>query len=412
MTASVRPQSTKTFHALYALANIGAFVAFVPLINLMLPQRAMELSSTNGLDILSWVLLAGGVASSVSNIGAGWVSDLLIDRTGSRIPMIGVGLVATAFSYAALAMADNLGALIGAFILFQFAFNVMFSPLVALASDHVPDSDKGQLFGYLSLAMPLAQCAVMFLAWSQVATMPGRLLLVAILVGSLTLPMCVWGRRAAGPRMDAQLVHGAAGDVLSGPSGRLGRDFGYAWISRFFIQCCGVAVGSYLFIHLSLLGNAERGGASAEDIFGSFMLVSLTGSLFVGLIAGAWSDRVGRRLPFLRFATLLVGAGCLLMALGDHWLLLAFGFAVFTVGLTGFLTIDSAMIAQIVGQRNLRGVRLGVVNLTNTIPAICVPALSLMLDATSASTTSALFLCMAVGTLVALACVARIRSVR
>lgn len=411
MTATSPPQSAKAFHALYALANIGAFVAFVPLINLMLPQRAMELSASNGLDILSWVLLAGGIASSVSNIAAGWVSDVLIDRTGSRIPMIGVGLVATALSYAALAIADSLGALIGAFILFQIAFNVMFSPLVALASDHVPDRDKGRLFGYLSLAMPLAQCAVMLLAWSQVETMSTQLLLVAILVACLIVPMCLWGRRTAGPRMDTTAGEGISATNTGPASGPLGRDFGYAWISRFFIQCCGVAVGSYLFIHLSLLGSTGLGGASSEVIFGNLMLVSLSGSLFVGLIAGAWSDRVGRRLPFLRLATVLVGAGCLLMALGDHWLWLAFGFAIFTIGLTGFLTIDSAMIAQIVGQRSLRGVRLGIVNLTNTIPAICVPALSLMLDATSASTTAALFLCMAVGTLVALFCVSQIRSV-
>lgn len=411
MTAPVTTGAAARFQALYAIAHIGAFVCFVPLINLLLPQRALQLAPGHGVDTLSWALLAGGVAASIANVAAGWLSDRLAAGPGGRFPLLTAGLIATCASYTLIALARQPVALIIAFILFQIAFNLLFAPLVALAADHVADAQKGRLFGWLSMAMPLAQCFVTLLLWSPVDGLASRLVVVAVAAGGLILPLCLFGRRLAGPVIDRS--DGATpAPAPAAPAAALARDFAYAWVSRLFIQCGGFAVGAYLFVHLSLLQPDGRDGATAQDIYGNLILISLAGSLVAGLVSGIWSDRSGRRLPFLYATAALVGTGSLILAVGSHWLWLAVGYALFTIGLTAFLTIDGAMITQIVGRGGWRGTRLGIVNLTNTLPAIIVPALSILLAAVVASTTVPLFLLVAAGSCISILCLARISTIK
>ena len=53
-------------------------------------------------------------------------------------------------------------------------------------------------------------------------------------------------------------------------------------------------------------------------------------------------------------------------------------FVLFHVGLTAFLSVDSAMVAQLLSNNERRGELLGFMNLTNTVPSILVPALTLL----------------------------------
>lgn len=410
MTGDRTAASPALFNALYAVAHVGAFFCFVPLLSLILPQQVVLLSRGDATTSLSWVLLVGGIASSLANIAAGWCSDRLADRRGSRIAMIGYGLAATGFSYVLLAKAGTFAELLIAFILFQIAFNTLFSPLIALPSDHVADQDKGRVFGWMSLAMPLAQCAVIALAWSSADTMAMRLAVVGVAAILLILPFIFFGPGLVAHR-PVPADRATVPAVAVGQGRRIVTDFAYAWISRFLIQCSAVAVGSYLFMHLSRLSLVQRGGASVQDTLGNLILISLSGAVITGLFVGFWSDRTGRRLPFLRATATLVGVGCIIMAISGDWRWTAVGYGLFTIGLSGFLTIDGAMIAEIVGKGGLRGTRLGVVNLTNTLPAIFVPLLSLTLGSMISFSTATLYGLVAAGSMCCLIFIGRIKSI-
>lgn len=398
------------FAAVYLAATFGAFLCFIPLIGLILPQRVSELAPAGSVDALSRILFAGGIASSLGNIVGGWSSDRLVHRHGTRFPLIGVGLVATLVSFAAMAMAASTAALLFAFVVFQLAFNLLFAPLVAVASDHVADAHKGRLFGWLSLGMPAAQGVTTLLALSSVEGIGARLALMGMLVAISLMPLLVIGPRVAGARI-APRFH-MMSDPAQQPSGQLTRSFAYAWISRFLIQCSGVAVGSYLLIHLQTLSSDLPTAASADEVYGRILAWSLVGATLTGPLAGYLSDRTGYRLALLLLAILLVAAGCGVIATAGNADGVAVGYCVFAIGLSGFLALDGAIIAQIVGQGDARGTMLGVLNLTNTLPAILVPALLIVMGGVNRASTTTLFWMIAGAALLGLASASRINSIR
>jgi MFS family permease len=395
------------FVLLYALANFGAFLCFVPLIGLFLPQRAMLLAPDQGVRLISWILLWGAVGSSIANFGAGWVSDRLMSRHGSRLPMVAVGLLATLASFVGLAAAATPQTLVLAFLLFQICFNLLFSPFNALATDHVRDAMKGRVFGLLSLGLPLAQLAIVAIVALGIRDMPMRLLLIAVAVTVTILPLLVVGRSAAGPPISPRDTPNSAVAVV-GLFGTLTRDFALAWAGRLLVQCTAVATSSYLLIHLS---DPARAGGRAEAWFSALALTALVSGLLVGVAIGRWSDSLARRRLFLQATALLVALGCALVGVGYSWAATASGYALFAVGLTGFLTIDGAVVAELVGREGDRGAQLGIMNLTNTLPALIVPLLALLLDSAGLDVTVWLFLCLSAGAVVTAALASMMRTI-
>ncbi len=395
------------FVLLYALANFGAFLCFVPLIGLFLPQRAMLLAPDQGVRLISWILLWGAVGSSIANFAAGWVSDRLMKRHGSRLPMVAAGLLVTLVSFGGLAAAATPQALVLAFLLFQICFNLLFAPLSALATDHVDDAVKGRVFGLLSLGLPLAQLAIVAIVALGIRDMPARLLLVAVAAILAILPLLLLGRSAAGATI-APLGGFSATDSGPALSAELRRDFALAWAGRLLVQCTAVATASYLLVHLS---DPDRAAERAESWFSDLALTGLVSGLLVGVAVGRWSDRMSKRRIFLQATALLVASGCALIGLGQSWLVIAAGYALFAVGLTGFLTVDGAVVAELVGRKGNRGVQLGVMNLTNTLPALLVPLLALVLDSIGLDVTAWLYLSLAAGAVMTAVLVSLMRTI-
>jgi sugar phosphate permease len=86
---------------------------------------------------------------------------------------------------------------------------------------------------------------------------------------------------------------------------------------------------------------------------------------------------VGRRKRPLILATLAAASGLLLLASEPAPALVLAAYVLFQIGLTAFLSVDSALVAQLLSRSARRGELLGLMNLTNTIPAIAVPAVAL-----------------------------------
>lgn len=410
MTETSQPARPVAFAIVYVAATFGALLCFIPLIGLILPQRVAEIVPDDSITAMSRILLAGGIASSVCNIAGGWTSDRLLLRQGSRMPMVGAGMVATLASFAAMGSAGTIGALSWAFVAFQIAFNLLFAPLVALASDHVIDAHKGRLFGMLSLAMPAAQGVTTLIALSDIEGIAARLAAVGLAILLLLAPLIAFGQRYAGPQIEARQQPPHSDERHRGV--RLGGNFAYAWMSRFLIQCGGVAVSAYLLLHLRALAADADTALAVDAIYGKIMAYSLLGAIVIGPIVGFLSDRSGRRLTFLLCAIMLVAVGCTMIAASTSWQGVALGYGLFAIGMSGFLTLDGAIIAQIVGQGDARGAQLGILNLTNTLPAILVPGMLIGLGGTVETTTTTLFWIIAGAALLGLACATRIGPIR
>ncbi|WP_170112610.1 hypothetical protein [Sphingomonas fennica] len=89
----------RRFLWLYPLANGGAYIAFLPLLTLIVPLRAAEIGGAGKVALLSETLAAGVLMATVANILAGMASDRTRARFGTRLPWLWIGLAASWIGY-------------------------------------------------------------------------------------------------------------------------------------------------------------------------------------------------------------------------------------------------------------------------------------------------------------------------
>ena len=94
------------------------------------------------------------------------------------------------------------------------------------------------------------------------------------------------------------------------------------------------------------------------------------------------------------------------------WPLVVMAYALFAIGLAGFLAVDSALVAQLISASARRATLLGVMNLTNTLPGILAPLVTLAVIGDGGGDAGRMIIVLqlsAVGALVAAGCAGLIR---
>ncbi len=372
MTAISQP---RTAMARYGLAYLGAHLAFMPLLVLLVPRRVESLAPGNAGEWLSWLLLCGACVAGLAHILAGHASDRWLERHGRRRGMIAIGAVVLAGSYIVLSIAQSFAGLMTAILLFQLALNIAFAPLGALLADHFPHSQKGQMGGLMNAALPASSLAVVLVGWLFPQDGNSAFLFTGALACACLLPLLVnWGlgsaRTAAIP--DSQAPR---------PLARVARaDFSIAWAARLAVQLGSAFVHGYIYLYLAatLAGNSDDPRFTATSILSTLSAPAAIIAIAATIAAGTLSDKAGKRRFPLSISALAVAAGLLSMAQADGLAVMLVGYVSFYVGLSAFLSIDTALVAQLVSANRNRGTLLGIMNLTNTLPSVIAPGLTLL----------------------------------
>ncbi len=371
------PTRMDRFLTVYTSANIGAHLAFVPLLALLLPLKAEHITPENKLWLLSITLLAGSVMASISNVLAGAVSDHIFEKSQSRSGQILLGLLLVLLSYMLFAHADDAASLIASILFFQLSFNFLFSPLGALLTDRVRDGLKGRAAALLNLGMPIATLSIALLSIPALSDEEVRLALIALTITFAILPVVWMIRKPAEP-----IVAETVGRFTASSSPAVRNDFIWAWSARLLVQFSGAVMFGYLLYFLQDVAQYVRlfPGERVDQGLGKLTLAATPVTIVIGILAGAISDRSGLRRPFLMISPIAIAASILLMSLYPSWPIIFICYMVFVCGLTIFLTTDAALVAQLLSGDRARARKLGIMNLTNTIPAIIAPATALLLS--------------------------------
>ena len=369
--AAALPGAAVTSFLLYLLAYAGAFISFIPFFGILLPLKAEAIAPDGALRLLSIVTVGGVIASSLANILFGMLSDWTRRRTGTRRPWIAAGALAVAIAYAAVGLAGNAGQLVAAVVALQVAINMMFAPLVAVMADEVPDVWKGRVAALVGVAHPLASLLGALLLVPALADETRQLLVVAGLVVITILSFC-WRFREQG--MGEGGVRRPALHV---------RDLTLAWISRLLVQIAATTVTTYVFIHFSRLSAvfADAAPGTARQRIAVIMALGTIAAIPVALAAGWGSDRLGQRKPLLLVAAAGMTAGLLGVSAPASWWWAGTAHILFACSYCSFLGLDAAYAMEVISPDH-RGRDLGLLNLTNTLPAAVAPGVILTVNAT------------------------------
>jgi len=355
------------FLVMFALAAGGGAVAYVPLLTVLLPLKITAMVGTEDVPTLARVAFFGAVFASIANIAFG----ILSDRSKSRLPWVVAGLISSNLLLFAIGGASTVIELIVLIMAWQIGLNMMLSPLLAWAGDCFPDSQKGLLGGALAFAPALGGLAGSLVTFEALVGVQFRLSLVAILVTSMVLPAVIFGRNRVRPHLmrDAP-VQAEAGANVTQPRAVLIR----MWLARFLVQISEAGLFAFLLFWLRSLSEGFHENTAA-NIFSTVLVVSVP----LALLLGRWSDRRARPIAPLTFCAGISAAGLLIMASSStiDWAIA--GYIVFGIAASIFLSLHTGQTLRVLPNPRHRGRDMGIFNLTNTVPSLVMPGLTLTL---------------------------------
>lgn len=346
-----------------ALAYVGGVTAYLPLLSLLLPMKIAAVAGEGRLGVLTASVVAGALAASASNIIFGALSDRSLARGGGRRRWLAGGVAATTAAYAGIAAAASPALVVVAVAAFQFAVNALLAPLLAIMADEVPDAQKGLAGGLLSLGAPAASGLAALLVGTDGLGEVARLAIVPLVSAACVAPLLLLRSPAVLPAPINVRAALPRHNLL------------VAWWARLLVQIAGNVVSTYLLFYFESVVPAAPPAELAARV-AQLLLIAALLPLPVALVAGRLSDRTDRRRPVLFAAAITAALGLAGMASARDWIVGAAAFGLYTVGSSVFLALHAAFAMQLLPDPQHRGRDLGLLNLTNTLPALMGPLLA------------------------------------
>jgi MFS family permease len=374
-TIPVKP----SFIAAFTLAQIGAYVSFMPLFQVLLPLKAEAIDSANKAVVLSQVAILGAATASIANLLAGAISDRTTSRFGRRRPWMVVGALSTVASYFLIMMAQSTVQLMAGIVCFQLAFNTLFSALLAVLPDRVPDDQKGRVAAFLSLGHPIGAMAGVILVGGLLVSEASRYMAIGLVLLVAIAPFALGLNDPPLPRGERPPFHWR--DFLSGfwIDPRAHPDFALAWVSRFMVLIAITLTQCYMLFYLqdALHYSNLFPGRRAEQGMALLTTVATCANVACGMLGGMLSDRLKRRKLFAAGAALVLAGAMLVFSLVPAWPVVVVGFVIFGCAVGCYYAVDIALVSQVLPSQKDAGKDLGVINLANTLPQAMAPILAM-----------------------------------
>ena len=368
-TVRVAPRWT----AALSLANASVWVGWYGPIQVLLALQAEDLAphGWSKESVLAWVTGVGAAVSLVANPLFGALSDRTVSRYGRRTPWIVAGVLGGAVGLGVLAAADGVALMMLGWCVVQLALNATFAAVVAAVPDRVPTGQRGEVGGWLGVTQTLGIVLGTGLAMAAGGVSLGYVACALFTVLGVVpyvlmrqdtpLPAALrppWGWR--------EFARGFWISPRSNP------DFGWAWLTRFLVNLGNSLALLYLLYFLRDVLHAE------DPENGVLMLTALYSALLLAtvLVGGVWSDRVGRRKPFVLWAGVLMAGATGMMAFWQTWPGVLVAAALLGIGFGVFTSVDFALMADVLPAAASRGKDLGVINIANSLPQVAAPVLA------------------------------------
>lgn len=356
-----------------SLISIGVWSGFFGPIQVLLAQQAEAIAPDHKEGALSLVTGVGALVSTVLNPLWGAFSDRTTWRIGRRVPWVFGGLVAGVAAMLLLSIAETLWLMVLAWAFAQAALNAMLAAITATVPDQVPVQQRGTVGGWLAIAQTLGVVAGAGLAAATGSIAAGYLAIAGVLVLS-SLPYLLDHRDVALAPEDRPTFDWADFVRSFWVSPRQHPDFAWAWLTRFLMNLGNAILLLYLLYYLK--DAIDLTDDAAES--GVFWLTLLYGAITVAtaILGGLWSDRVGRRKPFVIGSGLVAALALALLAFADSWTMAVIGAVILAIGFGAYTAVDFAMITQVLPSDADRAKDLGVINIANALPQVLAPVVA------------------------------------
>lgn len=353
------------------LVNVGINAAFFGPLQVLLAQQAQTFDAANKEAILALATGFGAAVSLVANPIAGALSDRTTSALGRRVPWVLGGVVLAFAALLLLAGAPSIAVMVAAWCLVQAGCNGAYAAVTAGIPDRVPALQRGQVGGLAAMGQTVGIVFGAVLANLAGGFVLGYIYCAVFLLLSVVM-FLVKGRDV--PLDPALRPPFAWGRFMKSfyISPRRHPDFGWAWLTRFLVNLGNNLFTLYLFFFLQDAVGHPDPAAGVLLLTGIYALMVIV----TAVIGGPWSDRIGRRKPFVIASAATIATASILVALWQTWPTALVAAAVLGAGFGMFLAVDFALLTQVLPSAADRGKDLGVINIANSSPQVFAPLIA------------------------------------
>jgi MFS family permease len=387
----------------FALVWFGYWMAMLVPVQLVLPAQLDELDPEH--KVRDFGLISGltGIAALLTLPLFGAWCDRTTSRFGRRRIWIAGGLLVAAAGLVATGLQEHWVGVGLAWLVTTLGLNAASVGLTATVADSVPDEQRGTVSAaiYAPQAVGIVVGLVAVTALGGSAPLGYTFLAVALLVTAYPFLRAYREVASAGWRPRASFLD----HLRVGP--RPDNDFAWAFVCRVLVNLGNALGTTYLYYFL-------KDGLKLEDPDGGLLVLTVVYLVFTLLATAAGgylSDRYQRRRVFVATASILQAIAALLLAAFPSFDVALVGAALLGAGYGAFMSVDQALITQVLPDPAERAKDLGIMNVGSAGPQALAP-LAASLVISSLGGYPVLFGLAGVTTLVGAATVYRVRSVR
>ena len=415
-TTSAAPRAAeyrvgRGFIGLYALAYLSTALLFVAplLVTLALKVNALvgiERAPAN----LSLVTGVGALVAMVANPICGGLSDRTTSRFGRRRPWMIAGLVGGTAGILVVALAPNVAVVLLGWCVAQVFFNALLAAQVAVLPDQVPVAQRGTVAGVLGVCLPLASVGgtyvVNVFSGNELAMflVPCAIAGVFVVVFALALD----DRRLAPTERAPWSFRRTLAAFYVDP--RRHPDFMWAFVSRFlFVLAYALLVTYQAYYLLDRLGSTE-GDVPRQIFLGTLAQASVV--VVASLVGGRLSDRTGRRKVFVLTASAVFAMAMFVVAVSTDFNGFVVGMALSGLGLGLYLSVDLALVIDVLPDPDHVAKDLGLFNIAGALPYALAPAVAPAILAMTDDSYAVVYAVAAFSAVVGAVAILRVRGVR
>ena len=323
---------------------------------------------------------------SIPLVGA-W-SDRTTSRYGRRRPWIIGGGILLAIGLVFLAEAKNIPMVVIGVLLSETAVGVMQAALAAIIPEQIPLQQRA--IG--SAMVGIAPLLVGFLGQILVTQLRNQeVSYICLAVTSLVLLLVFACLVLRDPMVrDVPPAFKLKNMVTSfWVNPRRYPNFGYTWLSRFFVFFSYTTLTNFVFFYLRDAVHYSQifPGATLTQGQQIFFLIFTPVIVISSLLCGVLSDRVQRRRVFVIGSCVLIALGLLALTVLPTWTGVLIGDVILSIGVGGYLSSDLALASLVLPTIRDSGKDLGILNTAIFLPMVIAPIVaSAILGATQSYT--------------------------
>jgi len=360
MTTTVTERVGARWISLLSLANLGLWMGYFGPLQVLLPNQIEDIAGHDKETALGVITAIGALVAVVVGPLAGALSDVTTARTGRRHTWIVAGAL---IGGAALVFLNGRHTLLWVGIgwcLAQAGLNTLQAGLTAVVPDQTPVNQRGLVSGWVGLTQSVGVVAGVLL----VTAVGGGYPAIALVVVLTALPFVFATRDPAiadPPRFSAYKF-----DAFRD------HDFAWAFGTRFLVQLGNAMATLYLLYFL----RDKVHYPNADDGLALLIVIYTVATVLTVVVGGVISDRTGRRKPSVIVSGYVMAVAAAILAFWPTWTGAIIAAVILGLGFGVYLSVDQALITQVLPAADDRARDLGVINIANSAPQVLGPAIA------------------------------------